>query len=103
MPGGKYRWEFTGRNPPLLVLLSLLLLINTFAVFIIAFSLPYLGTDRVDPAHLVPIQLKGGQVYFLSPLVGWYAKNCIWIQFGLLGLIFGLMFTVYRKQIRMAN
>jgi hypothetical protein len=42
--------------------------------------------------------MKGGHSYYLAPRLGWFLNHDLWIFFGLLGLLFLIMF-VHRDRV----
>jgi hypothetical protein len=99
MPGGgRYRWQWIGK-PPLYWTVLLCAMMGQVAVsLVLFFTLPRWARSISDALHPVELRMKGGHLYYLSPGMGWYMNNDVWITFGLLGILALIMF-IHRDKI----
>lgn len=92
MPGGRGQFETTRPLP----WLAVVVLVLTFADFVVdwllmmtinrwAHQFPTLG-------HSYQFHMRDSRIYYLSPSVGWYLDNNLWIYFGGFALFFLISF-----------
>jgi len=88
MPGGgRYQWQWIGK-PPIYWTIGFWLAMAEFVVGWVMFvTLPRWGRTTPDTVHPIDIRMKFGHTYYLSPKIGWFVNNDLWIFFGLLGLL----------------
>lgn len=67
--------------------------------FILFFTVPLWARSTPDATHRLELRMISGHLYYLSPLIGWYIRNGVWIAFGLLGFLVLVMF-IHRKKVR---
>src|ERR1700686_3511419 len=89
MPGaGAHRWQ-PDRDLPWPAGAVLLLVFVNFAVsFILMLTIDRWANKFVTGGHWYQFHMKGGTTYYLSPGLGWYMDNDIWLGFGGLALFF---------------
>lgn len=99
MPGvGRYRWTWI-EKPPLYWMVIFWAMMGEFIVSWVLFdTLPRWGKPVPDASHPVELHMKGGHSFYLSPGLGWFLKNDLWIFFAMLGILFLTMF-VHRNKI----
>ncbi len=99
MPGGGHRYEWI-RKPPWYWKTLFLITVAEFIVgFLLGITLPYWAQSVSDFSHPVELRMKGGHSYFLSPWLGWYMNNDLWVFLGLLGLL-ALIMVMHKNWVR---
>ncbi len=91
MPGGGHRYDWTGEAPLYWKTLFFVTVTEFVAGFLLGITLPYWAHSAFDFAHPVELRMKGGRNYFLSPWLGWYMNNYLWIFLGLLAFLVLIM------------
>ncbi len=88
MPGGgRYQWQWIGK-PPIYWTITFWITMAEFVVgWVMLVTLPRWGRATPDAAHPVEMRMKFGHIYYLSPEIGWFVKNGLWIFFGLSGFL----------------
>jgi hypothetical protein len=81
MPGGQHKFEFVGKEPLVLWIVTSLLFANTALMLSLEF-----GSKHFFPKHA-------------PEMVDWYAGRSIVIQFILLAVL-AAIFLIFRKRIR---
>ena len=100
MPGaGGHSFYFVGREPLVLKVVALLLVVNTFFFLSLDFGAKYF-LPRAS-LHLTPCEAltSGGVQYHAPAIVCWYANRSITIQFILLALG-AAIFIIFRKHVQ---
>jgi hypothetical protein len=96
--GGSHRWQWIGK-PPLYWTVFLCAVFGNIATsLLLSFTLPRWARSIPDASHPVELRMKGGHLYYLSPEIGWYMNNDVWITFGLLGILALIMF-IHRDKV----
>ena len=99
MSGGGARFAWIG-EPPLYWKILFFLTLAEFAVgWVLLATLSTWARSAPDASHPIELRMRGGHSYDLSPGVGWYLTNDLWIFFGLLGILALIMF-IHRDRVR---
>lgn len=98
MPGGGHRYEWIGKAPWYLRTVFW----NAFGEFAVGWflgmTLSKWARSTPDTGHPVELKMRFGHVYYLSPRLGWFLNNDLWIFFGLLGLL-ALIMVLHRDKL----
>ena len=97
MPGGP-RYQWIGKPPLYWTILFGITIVQIAVSLALFFTLPQWARHVPDASHPVELRMKGGHLYYLSPGIGWFMNNDLWITFGLLGLL-ALIMVVHRDKI----
>jgi hypothetical protein len=68
-----------------------------FAYWLLIATVPWWGQKMPNAVHCAELRLKGGDVYYLSPRLGWFATHGFWIFFGLFGICIAIMLFNWDK------
>jgi hypothetical protein len=103
MPGaGRIQFEPTKPLP----WLAVVLIIATFTDFVVdwllMFTINRWAHQFPTPGHWYEFRMKFGRTYYLSPFIGWYLDNNLWIYFGGFALFFliAFLYGVRWKRVR---
>ncbi len=99
MPGGRHHFEFVGKEPLVLWIVTTLLFVNTFLFLSLDFGGEYFLPKA--SGSLLPCEaLTWNRVQYHAPeIVCWYASRSITIQFILLTML-AAVFIIFRKRVR---
>jgi hypothetical protein len=93
-----YRWIWREKPPWYFTAIFFLMMLEFALGWILFATLPKWASSLPDRAHPAALHMKGGHTYYLSPRLGWFLNNDLWIFFGLLGTLFLITF-LHRDQI----
>lgn len=99
MLGGKYRWEFVGKEPVSFLVVVALLFLNTVLLLGLNFISERLIPNATPDCQNCPALADSGIGYCVPEFICWYAKWRLAIQFVLLGLA-ALIMVINRKDVR---
>jgi hypothetical protein len=89
MPGGgRYRFEPTKAVPWPAFLMLALFMINLAIMWSLMATIDRWASRFPTAGHWHEFLMMGGVTYYLSPGMGWYLDNDLWIGFGLFALFF---------------
>ena len=89
MPGwGGYKYETTKPLPSLAVVTLVLTFTNFVVGALLTFTINRWAHQFPTAGHLYQFRMKFGRTYYLSPPLGWYLDNFLWIYFGGFALFF---------------
>ena len=99
MPGGERYWWTWIEKPPVYWAVIFCVAMAEFVVGWLLFeTVPRWARSVPDASHPVELHMKGGHSYYLSPGLGWFLNNDLWIFFWLLGMLF-LIMLLHRDKI----
>jgi len=99
MPGGgRYQWQWVDK-PLYWTVIAWTMMGHIAVSLVLFFSLPQWARSMPEASHPIELRMKGGHSYYLSPEMGWYINNDVWITFGLLGILALIMF-IHRDRVR---
>ncbi|GEM_PF-2318593 len=97
--GGRYRWEFVGKEPVSFLVVAALLALNTILLLGLGFIAKHLIPKAIANCQDCPALADSGIRYCVPGFVCWYANWSLAIQFVLLGLG-ALIMVINRKNVR---
>jgi hypothetical protein len=99
MLGGRHRFEFVGKEPLVLWVVTALLFVNTFVFLSLDFGAAYFLPKA--SVNLRPCEaLARNRVQYHAPeIVCWYASRSIAIQFILLAML-ATVLIIFRERVR---
>ena len=103
MPGSRrHRWEPTKPLPPLAIVVLVFIFVNFAVSWLMMLTIDRWARRFPTPGHWYQFHMMGGRTYYLSPAVGWYLDNDLWIYFGAFGLFFliSFLYGVRWKRVR---
>jgi len=98
MPGGSHRYQWIGKPPLYWTIILGVMMAQVAVSLVLSFTLPRWAHATPDSLHPIELRMNGGNMYYLSPAMGWYLKNDIWITFGLLAIL-ALIMVIQRKKV----
>jgi hypothetical protein len=100
MPGGgRHRFEFVDKEPLVLWVVAMLLILNTCLGLLLEFGAKYFlpkASINLKPCEALA---ERGVQYHAPEIVCWFASRSIDIQFVLLALV-AAIFIIFRKRVR---
>jgi dipeptide/tripeptide permease len=97
MPGvrrGIFGWDWIGEPPLCWKIIFGVTIVQLVTGFILDATLPRWAQSTPDPQH--PIEVHS---HYLSPLLGWFVNNDLWIFFAMFGILALTMF-LHRDKIQ---
>jgi hypothetical protein len=101
MPGGGHRFGWIGKPTVYWTVLVILVFLVDGTFLSENLILPRIGSQTPNAAHPYAL-LTNGRAHYVSPSVGWFFHNALWISWISLFLLFAIMF-VKREQVRKAR
>jgi hypothetical protein len=92
------RYQWIEKSPLYWTILFAITMAQIAVSLALFFTLPRWAQSTPDASHLVELRMKGGHLYYLSPGIGWFMNNDLWITFGLLGVL-ALIMVIQRDKI----
>jgi hypothetical protein len=102
MQGGGRGYEWIGKVPWYWKILFYLSFAQFAVSWILLATISKWARSIPDSTHPVEFRMKFGHLYYLSPRLGWFMNNDLWIFFGLLGILFLILF-IHRDRVRRAD
>jgi hypothetical protein len=92
MPGWGRRWEPTKPLPWLAIAILIFALVDFAVDWLVTLTIDRWARQFPTANHWYQFHTTGGRTYYLSPSVGWYLNNDLWIYLGAIGLCFLIPF-----------
>jgi hypothetical protein len=98
MPGGGHRFQWIGKPPLYWSIIFVATMAHIAVSLVLPFTLTRWARAVPDVHHPIELRMKGGHLYYLSPGMGWYMNNDIWITFALLAIL-ALIMLIHRDKV----
>jgi len=100
MPGGR-RLEPSKPLPRLAVFILIVAFIDFAVDWLLTFTIDRWARQSPTANHWYQYRM-GGRTYYLSPSIGWYLDNDLWIYLGAIAMFFvlSLVYGVRWKRVR---
>ncbi len=93
------RFTWIGKPPLYWTIIAWAMMGQVAVSLVLFFTLPRWARSMPDASHPLELRMKGGHLYYVSPGMGWYINNYVWITFGLLGVLALTMF-IHRDRVQ---